>query len=187
MISSVSAQPFSGRVWYTSTDLANKSKVSESEFRNRQVVDTARLGLRVNYKLLHAVVEKEKISSKGKLNDDATDTLINNDRLWFGVGFHTTKDTYVTLYNDKNSDFWKFQIDTNFEIRPRLKLLSRVYHLDHRGGTLAKSGGRRTTGIGLGFEYRLFKGASARLMYESGNNTSDFVEDRLLTGLTFDF
>lgn len=170
--------PFSGsELSFGSTDLANKSKTIESEFENRIQVDTRRIKARVNYNLFHVGLEDERISAKTDIEK------LNTERLWLGVGVHTTKNTYFTYWDDMNSGLWRVSVDMRTPLRGNLDLLANLWHLDDRGGTLSKSGGRRTTALGFGFRYNFNKHIAAQAMLEINNQGQRSVEDRLLTGI----
>jgi len=167
-----------------STDLANTNSVTEAEYANTYKVDTRRLYARADYLMFHGSYRYENIRSGGT---DEAPSLINTDHNWLGVGVHTKLGSSITYYKDLSHKFWLVEVGGKYRIKPRISIIGGIFHMDKDGGTIFKSGGRRTTGVKVGLQYNLTKNTSLNAIYESMNNGKATIEDRLMTGVEFKF
>ena len=167
-----------------STDLANTNSVTEAEYANTDKVDTRRLDVRVDYSILHGSYRYENIRSGGT---DEVPSLINTDHNWLGVGVHTKLGSSITYHKDLSHKLWSVEVGGKYRIKPKISIIGGIFHMDKDGGTIFKSGGRRTTGVKVGLQYDLTKNTSLNTIYESMNNGKATIEDRLMTGVEFKF
>lgn len=183
LLSACSSQKPSITLGIESTDLANTNSITEAEYANTYKVDTRRFNARANYSMFHGVYRYESIRSNGT---DEIPSLINTDHNWIGVGLHTKLGSSITYYEDLSHKLWLVEIEGGYKIKPRVSIIGGVFHMDKNGGTVFKSGGRRTTGMKVGVQYDLTKRVSLKAVYESMNNGKSTIEDRLITGIEYD-
>jgi len=174
--------PSSVSLGVSSTDIGNSNKITEAEYANTFKVDTRRADVKVNFNRLHLAYRHENIRSGGV---DEIPSLINTDHNWMGVGVNTPLGGSVTYYQDLSHKLWMVDLEGKYKIKHKLSVVIGAFHLDKDGGSLFKSGGRRTTGLRGGMSYEIIKNLNLDIFYEVLNNGASTIQDGVMTGISY--